>query len=81
MSDTARPTTMAWRFFAPAPTRYAAVIVLPCPGPRACTAPNPTASSSEPSRISGVNRQSTSFANDPPLEMGAPETVDLAPEL
>src|SRR5438874_1929269 len=75
ISETAAPTAMAYVRRAPAPTRYAAVMVLPCPGPNACTAPNPKARRSEAARTNGVRRHRTRPANEPPDAMGAPPTV------
>src|SRR5438132_9651286 len=73
--DTATPATMAWVRLAPAPTRYAAVMVFPWPGPSAWTAPNADASTRDSTTIAGVNRHRMSPANDPPDATGAPDTV------
>src|SRR5207244_13217555 len=75
MHQTASPARAGWRGLAAWPTRDAAVIVLPSPGPRAWTAPNANARSSDSPRTSGVSRQLTSAANEPPEATGAPPTV------
>ena len=75
MSETAAPATTACRTFAPLPTRYAAVIVLPCPGPSACSAPKAKAARSETISTIGVSRHLTSAAKDPPEATGEPVTV------
>ena len=75
MSATAIPTVAASRARPPFPTRYAAVMVFPCPGPNACSAPNPMASRTDTARTSGVNRQVTKLAKEPPEAIGAPDTV------
>ena len=69
MTATAEPTLTAWRTLELEPTMYAAMSVLPCPGSRACQAPN-AAARMNPSRISGVPWFARSPVKGPPSTRG-----------
>ena len=81
MTATAMPTPTAWRTLAPELTMYAAIRVFPCPGSRACQAPNATASSSA-SATSGTPWFPTRPAKGPPSTPGrTPTAATSAPQL
>ena len=75
ISATEAPTATACPTLAPDPTRYAAVIVLPCPGPRAWAAPNRKASRRDTTSTRGVSLRPIRAANAPPLATGTFCTV------
>ena len=81
MTATAMPTPTACRTLAPELTMYAAIRVFPCPGSRACQAPNATASSSA-RPTSGRPSFDRRPAKGPPSTPGrAPTAPASAPQL
>src|SRR5947207_15116327 len=80
ISEMATPPVRAWRTLPPAPTRYAAMMVLPWPGATACSAPNPIASSRHnPTTGSDRPDRSTRLANDPPMTPGRCPSDEATP--